>query len=468
MNALKRHPLFTAWVALCVVLFAVGFFWQVRWRQSAQRELNSLAKKQQQRAQLIADAQSAATIEAAAFTEPPVGAVAPASDELVPRKPLDAFIAIARAQEEMRRLASSQAIALLPEEAFGFAAYAHEGPLEKDLGAVQAQLALTRLVVEKLFAAHPEKLLAIRREPLRAGERGREREAADDFFSFDLRGVGGSEGRAVQIEFSGRTPVLRAFLNSLAGASEPLVVRGVEVEPMRPEPKQPVPHSKFSVVVQLAKLRGDRAVAGETTVPWTAPNESGDLFNPPDIVRAPRKIVSVATGDGCELLAVKREPYRLQLAGYFGTPENYTAALVSPGSPETWHAREGQRCESLGLSLKSFSLQRIGPGFEPTACAQIWDERKQELVTLVAHEPRLTDTPLAVLRFGPPPGRSREYRIGDTFQDGATTCRIEGIQLEPAEVVIARDQPGQAKPERLILKPAVPASPKLSAVYPSK
>lgn len=468
MNAIKRHPLFTAWVALCGVLLIFGLGWLIRLKQSARHELASLAKKQQQRVQLIADAQSAASIKALVLPERRVVAVAPVSEAQGPRKPLDAFIAIAAGQEEMRRLAASEAVALLPDEAFGFAAYAHEGPREKDLVAVLAQLALTRLVVEKLFAAHPEKLFAIRRESLRGGERERGREAADDFFVFDQRGGRGSEGRAVQIEFTGQTPVLRALLNSLASATEPLVVRGVEVEPVRADPKWPGPRSKFSVLVQLANHGGDRAAAGKIATRWTAPRESGDLFNAPDLERSRQKIESVVADNGCELLAVKREPYRLQLVGYFGAPGSFTATFISPGAPETFHAREGQRLASLELTIKSFSLQRSGPGCELTAYAQIWDERKQELVMLFAHELRLTELSLAVLRFGPPPGRSRECRIGDTFLDGAATCRIERIQLEPAEVVIVRERPGQAKPERLFLKPGTPASLKLSSVYPSQ
>ena len=463
MNAFKRHPFFALWIASCVVLVVGGVWWLQHLRKNSRHELASLAKKQQQGAQWREEIR--ATPERAKMPPKPRPEGAEASrPELIPRKPLDAFIAISAAQEELRRLAAHQAVAISPDQAFGFAAYAHEGPAEKELGAVHEQLRLTQLVAGKLFAAHPEKLLAIRREPLRVGERERGREAADDYFAFDPRENGMIEGRAVQLEFTGQTPVLRAFLNSLANAPEPLVVRKVEVEPVREDAKQHGARSKFSVVVQLAGLSEEHEVAAGTTVAWTAPRARGDLFNPADVERTPPQIVSVAGGGGCELLAVKREPYRLQLAGYFGAPGNYTATLVSPGSAETWHAHEGQRSEALGLTLKSFSLRRHGSGFEPSACAQIWDERQQELVTLVGHELRLTDTPLAILRLGSPAGRAREFRVGDAFRDGVTICRIERIQLDPAEVEIAREQPGQPIPERQLLKPNVPASAQLTSV----
>ena len=473
MNAIKRHPLFTVWIVLCVVLVAGGLGWLHHLRKNSQHELASLAKKQQQAAQWREEIRAIPDI-AKLPADQHDGNMAASHPEPVPRKPLDAFIAISAAQEEMRRSATSKAVAIAPDEAFGFATYKHEGPPEKDLGAVHEQLALTKLMVGKLFAAHPEKLLAIRREPLRAGEAGG-RETPDDFFTPDSRQNGMIEGRAVQLEFTGQTPVLRAFLNSLANAPEPLVVRGVEVEPAREGTKQPGHHSKFSVIVQLARLGEGHVLAGEATSGWTVPNWRGDLFNPPDVERPSPQIVGIANGVGCELLAVKREPYRLQLAGYFGAPGDYTATFVSPGSPAALQARVGHRFESLGLTLKSFALKRREaernsgvPDFELTACAEIWDERRQEAVILVGHELLLTDTPLAILRFGPSSTRPGEFRVGDAFRDGRGDCRIEDIRLDPAEVVILREQSGHMTPERIVLKPIALASSKLSSAYPSK
>jgi hypothetical protein len=165
-----------------------------------------------------------------------------------------------------------------------------------------------------------------------------------------------------------------------------------------------------------------------------------------------------------ELLAVKREPYRLQLVGYYGVAGDYTATFVSPGSPATLLAREGHRFESLGLVLKKFSVKKLATensggrsGFEPGAWALLWDDRNQTQVTLVSGVPLMTDALLALLRLGPSSGQLRELRTGDAFQEGAALCRIEHIQMDPAEVVIVRELPGQKSSEKQILKPVAPA-----------
>ena len=67
---------------------------------------------------------------------------------------------------------------------------------------------------------------------------------------------------------------------------------------------------------------------------------------------------------------------------------------------------------------------------------------------------KLTDTPLAVFSLPGTAGKSRELREGDTFSDDAATYRIERIQLDPPEVVVARITPGLPMPEIRVLRPA--------------
>ena len=474
MNAIKRHPYFSVWIAFCVVLFVVGMVWLLRLRHGSRDELAGVAKKRQQREQLWNEAQSSVPMNAESFTEQHPDTVIPAVNDSVPRKPLDAFIALVAAREKMRRLAANQEVGLQSDESFGFAAYAHEGPRENELSVVHEQLGLVQLLVEMLFAAHPGKLLAIRRELPSHGGADEGRDAPEDFFALDTRLeprlIGQIEGRAIELEFTGQTPVLRTFLNSLATAPELLLVRSVKVEPVPENTKLPGRDSKFSVVVQHVKPTfpvGNADAVPDLPPPlavWIAPpsggDQAGDLFNPPTVgfgkreVRSREAAAQLSAGAGFELLAVKRELYRLQLVGYFGELGNYTATFVSPGSPETLRAREGHHFESLGLTLKHFAIKHVGParendqsGFETTACAQLWDERKQEMVDLVGHEPLLTDTLLAVFRFGPPPVRSKEFREGDSFHDGAVTFRIERIQLDPAEVAIVPISLGQTPGE---------------------
>lgn len=163
---------------------------------------------------------------------------------------------------------------------------------------------------------------------------------------------------------------------------------------------------------------------------------------------------------GLELLAVKREPFRLQLVGYIGAPGDYTAAFVTEQSPETLLARSGKRFDQLGLALKSFEIRRIAldpraaqPVYDVAAVATLHDERDGTEVTLDTRGPKLTDTPLAVLRVvTDAKGKPRVLHQGDTFQQDDATFRVEHIQLDPPEVVVAKHTAGLPYPETRVLK----------------
>lgn len=237
------------------------------------------------------------------------------------------------------------------------------------------------------------------------------------------------------------------------------------------EPEQPV-------------LAGERhapaALPGDTPAhAWAKPpaqSQGGgwlyEVFTPPEIyfnaaarsfaVTPPRYAAEVTeTIFGLELLAVKLAPYRLQLAGYFGSPGDYRAAFVSSEIPQTLLAREGRRFEELGLTLKSFDVRKVplesesaGPVYDIAALAVLLDEQTGAEVVLDSRSPKLTDTPLAVFQSPDGQGRPRELHEGDTFSDDGATYRIERIQLDPPEVVVARVAPDQQVPEMRILRPA--------------
>jgi hypothetical protein len=164
---------------------------------------------------------------------------------------------------------------------------------------------------------------------------------------------------------------------------------------------------------------------------------------------------------GLELLAVKLEPYRLQLLGYFGEPGDYLAAFGGSRSPETLLARTGRRFEQLGLTLKSFEVRKVtvesgaaGPVYDVAALAVLQDEQTGAEVVLDSRSRKLTDTPMAVFKLPGATGRPRELHEGDTFDDDGTTYRVERIQLDPPEVVVARITPGLPVPEMRVLRPA--------------
>jgi hypothetical protein len=161
---------------------------------------------------------------------------------------------------------------------------------------------------------------------------------------------------------------------------------------------------------------------------------------------------------GIELLEVGFDPYRLQLAGYFGGPGDYLAAFVVPGRPETLLARDGRHFEQLGLTLRRFEVRKIAvahndswPVYDVAGVAVLHDERTGQEVVLDTRAPKLSETPRAILRTG---GQARSLREGDTFSDDTATYRIERIQVAPPEVVVAKQTPGLPLPETRILRPS--------------
>ncbi len=188
-----------------------------------------------------------------------------------PARPLDAFFDIASFVEKTRAAAGQAKVGFSPDEHFGFAAYANEGPAPEFLPAVFRQRLLVQRLVETLIEARPLALLGLRREPL-APAQSAAKNVATDFFTFDralsLRQPGQVDTMAFRLEFSGQTATLRNFLNSLARFPQPFVVRSVDVEPLA-SPSAAAPAagaagaavplvrqnlSKFAVIVEFVLL----------------------------------------------------------------------------------------------------------------------------------------------------------------------------------------------------------------------
>ncbi len=199
-----------------------------------------------------------------------------------------------------------------------------------------------------------------------------------------------------------------------------------------------------------------------------------EVFSPPVIyydaadrtfsVSPSPQLAAAEPAAGLELLEVKPEPYRLQLVGYFGGPDDYLAAFVSPGSAGTLLGRAGRRFASLGITLKGIQVKKvvIGPrGAQPVydvaAFAIVHDERTDADVVLDSRSRKYTDTPVALLQLRPRDQRPRELHEGDTFSDQTATYCIASIRLAPPEVVVTRMTAGFIRPETLILHPVVPA-----------
>lgn len=271
MSALKKNPLFV--LVLVASLAAVGYeSWQIyATRQKALRTAAQLEAKRQERDWLAHRSPSLNEDNAAAIAAD-VAALEQKSADLraslagrgqwLPSAPSisrDSYFALGKFTQHLKALAVEQQIVLRGEERFGFATYANEGPESDLIAPVHRQRVVVQHLIETLFEARPQSLIAVQREhPLTAAQRVAARTPTAngqggpntsarpttagqgaDFFEPDSRlrlgATGLVEGELYRLEFTGQTQALRAFLNGLVGSPLPLIVRSVEVEPANGE-----------------------------------------------------------------------------------------------------------------------------------------------------------------------------------------------------------------------------------------
>lgn len=284
MDFLRRHLL--GFVLLsCAAVAGVELWWLARAREAAERSLTALARVAQERDWLARQApapgvesEQAIAAEIAALRARLAAQRArlqprtPA--EAVPERPLDAYFEIANLVEKARAQAIARRVTLRPDERFGFAAYANEGPAPDLLATVHRQRLAVQQLLELLWEARPLALLGVKRAqpPGTAATRL----AGEDYFApepaVSLRREGLVETEALRLEFTGQTSTLRAFLGGLADLREPAAVRSVDVEPVPPSAARrapaggdaPVPVvrqslSRFAVTVEFIRLGGSPA-----------------------------------------------------------------------------------------------------------------------------------------------------------------------------------------------------------------
>jgi hypothetical protein len=166
-----------------------------------------------------------------------------------------------------------------------------------------------------------------------------------------------------------------------------------------------------------------------------------------------------------EVIAIKREPYRLQLAGYLGESGDYSGLFVGPDLTDVIVAKKGHRFESLGVVLKELEVRRLPvvhadawPSDEVAAVATVWDEATGKEVVLDSRNTQLMP-PRAQIRIAGSESELLVAGVGDELRGGDTGYRVERIGINPPEVAIVRLKPDATDNETRILRPAVSASP---------
>ena len=194
-----------------------------------------------------------------------------------------------------------------------------------------------------------------------------------------------------------------------------------------------------------------------------------DVFTPPEIFYSARTrqfAVKPPAGTaedapeipfGLELVAVKRDPFRLQLIGFVGEDADARGVFENRVSGEVFLAAAGRRVPDLALDIKAFSV-RPEPVAIPdsmtvnqrVATAVIHDANSRQDVTLTQRERHFSGSVFALVA---PPGETapREVRAGDAFTLGDATYRIGKISLDPAAIEITKTAPSLDAPDRRTL-----------------
>jgi len=167
-------------------------------------------------------------------------------------EPADEFTFLPKLQEfiaDMKALAAGgegrEGVGLNSDEAFGFARYALIGdqPDTEKIPELDRQQQVLEYILRQLFASEPTAILSVERELIEATEEeieqfsNRNEDRSDDVFIIEelvtARLNEFIDTFAFRLVFTGTTDVLRNFLNRIAFFELPLIVRSVEVEPMR-------------------------------------------------------------------------------------------------------------------------------------------------------------------------------------------------------------------------------------------
>lgn len=196
-----------------------------------------------------------------------------------------------------------------------------------------------------------------------------------------------------------------------------------------------------------------------------------DTFTPPEIFYSARSRqftvkppFGMGEGEpeeefGLELVAVRPEPFRLQLIGYVGEEGRWRGTFENVRTGEVFLASAGKQVPALGLSIRSLDVraQPVALADSMTtrqriATAVVRDDKTGREVTLTHRERQFTGSVSAFVAL-PGETATREVRAGDSFKLGDVTYRIDKVQLAPASLEATKEAPTLVQPDRRSLFP---------------
>lgn len=196
-----------------------------------------------------------------------------------------------------------------------------------------------------------------------------------------------------------------------------------------------------------------------------------DVFTPPEIfynartkqftVKPPSSLVDEEMNDvfGLELVAVRPEPFRLQLIGFAGDEAKRVGVFQDAKTGQVYTASTGFRVPKAGLVIRKFEVLsqpiRLGEGTttrQRVATAVVHDEQSGR-DTIITHRERVFTGTLSAFVAEPGETATREVRQGDTFKIGDASYRIESISLTPPVIEVTKEAPSLPEPLRQPLRP---------------
>ena len=234
-----------------------------------------------------------------------------------------------------------------------------------------------------------------------------------------------------------------------------------------------------STELLVEPVKGSRMNVAETV--WSALPTSDDaevwafdVFTPPKIyfdpetgrfsVSAPEPVEMedevLHPPFGVTLVAVARQPYRLQLVGYAGLTDEPWGIFANELTGEGIVAQPGFHFAGLGLELVDLEIKRedlIVPDSMPlreiVAVAQVRDRESNRTVRLTSGHPAWTERPKATVRIESS-GESRQVEAGNRLELLDGVAEITGVFARPDAVTAVKLRPDGSR-ESIRLSPDI-------------
>ncbi len=251
----------------------------------------------------------------------------------------------------------------IPENcAFSFSDCLSRIPDQTQLQPLIQQYFIVRFLLDLLFNATPppHTLLSVQRQPISPLEN-----TPDTFALSPSASLGAIFHKlsttAFSIQFASGTRTLRAFLNGIASAPIPLIVRELSAKPHADQ----TPVQQFKVVLEFVDIHSvEEAAAAKNaqktvpaalsqvvTIPWKSPPKNArELFESSREAQAKQKPLPFV------LKGISQKPYKLQFKGSLELPNKQQAVLVSSASSkDIYTLLLNQRDPALNVTLTAFS-----------------------------------------------------------------------------------------------------------------